>query len=71
MFYDVKIMNSQGKVEKIVPAHELSKSYWKKFQAEETNKSLNATARKQVPGWVKRKFDVEYSFSKGRSTSAA
>ena len=30
MFYDVKIMNSQGKVEKIVPAHELSKSYWKK-----------------------------------------
>ena len=44
MFYDVKIMNSQGKVKKIVPAHELSKSYWKKFQDEETNKSLNTTA---------------------------
>ncbi len=71
MFYDVKIMNSQGKIKKIVPAHALSKSYWNEFQVEESNKSLNTTARKQVPGWVKRRLDLEYNFPRDRSTSAA
>lgn len=69
MFYDVKIMNSQGKIKRIVPAQELSKSYWNKFHVEESNKTLNTSGRKQVPSWVKKRLDMEYTFP--RDTSAA
>ncbi|MBC8287922.1 MAG: hypothetical protein H8E42_10665 [Nitrospinae bacterium] len=71
MLYDVKIMNSQGKIKKIVSAQELSKSFWNKFQDEESNKTLNTSGRKQVPGWVKKRLDMEYTFPRDTFTPAA
>ena len=71
MFYDVKIMDAQGKVKRIVSSQEISKSYWKAFQFEEANKSLNTSTRKQVPGWVKKKLDTEYAMPMDSYNSAA
>lgn len=71
MFYDVKIMDAQGKIKKIVTSEEISKTYWKNFQYEEANKSLNTSARKQVPSWVKKKLDAEYTMPMDSYNSAA
>ncbi len=60
MFYDVKIMSPKGEVKRIVSSQEISQSYWKTFQYEEANKSLNTSSKKQVPGWVKKRLDTEY-----------
>lgn len=60
MFYDVKIMNPQGKVKKVVSSQEISKSYWNSFQYDEANKSLNTSSKKQVSSWVKKRLDTEY-----------
>lgn len=69
MFYDVKILDPQGEVKKIIPAQELSKKHWHAFQHEEANKTLNSGSRKQVPNWVKKKLDVDYA--QGSYNSAA
>ncbi len=71
MFYDVKILNSQGKIKKVISAQELSKSYWNTFHVEESNKTLNTSSRKQVPGWVKKRLDMEYTFPLNTFTPAA
>ena len=71
MFYDVKIMDAQGKVKKIVSSEEISKAYWKASQFEEANKTLNTSTRKPVPGWVKKKLDAEYTMPRDSYNSAA
>jgi hypothetical protein len=71
MFYDVKIMDAQGKTTKIVSAQEISNSYWNAFQYEEANKTLNTSSRKQVPSWVKKRLDTEYSMPMDNYNSAA
>ncbi len=71
MFYDVKIMNPQGKVKRIVSSQEVSKSYWNSFQYEEANKTLNTSSRKQVPSWVKKRLDNEYAMPRDSYNSAA
>ncbi len=62
MFYDVKVLNPQGKIKKIISGQELAKRYWNVFYSAEANRSLNSTGTKQVPGWMKKKLDREYSF---------
>jgi len=71
MFYDVKILNPQGEVKKIVSSQELSRRYWNAFQTSEANKTLNTSSRKQVPTWVKKKLDSEYAPPQGSYNSAA
>ena len=60
MFYEVKILNPQGEIKRIISGQELTQAYWKKFYAAEENKGLNTSPVKQVPGWVKRKLDQDY-----------
>ena len=60
MFYDVKIMDPQGKAQKIVSSQEISKSYWNSFQYDQANKSLNTSSKKQVSSWVKKRLDAGY-----------
>jgi hypothetical protein len=70
MFYDVKILNPQGKTLKIVSGEELRARHWEEFYDAEARKNLNSNGRKQVPGWVKKKLDMEYSYLQGMSISA-
>ncbi len=60
MFYDVKILNPQGKIKKIILGQELSARHWKSFYNTEANKTLNSSGNKQVPKRVKMKMDMEY-----------
>ena len=71
MFYDVQIMDPQGKVKRVVSSQEISKSYWNSFQYEEANKTLNTSSRKQVPSWVKKRLDNEYAMPRDSYNSAA
>ena len=60
MFYEVKILNPQGEIKKIISSQELTQAYWKMFYTTEENKGLNTNPIKQVPGWVKKKLDQDY-----------
>jgi hypothetical protein len=57
MFYDVKIMNPQGKVKKVFSSQEIILKF---FQYQEANKSLNTSSKNQIPSWVKKRLDKEY-----------
>ena len=70
MFYDVKILNPQGKIKKIVTGQELSTRYWNAYYHAEANKTLNSSGQKQVLSWVKKKLDMEYDHLKGVPLSA-
>ena len=61
MFYDVKILSSQGDLIKIISGKENSLRHWKGFYDAEANKTLNSSGRKQVPIWVKKKLGMEYA----------
>lgn len=70
MFYDVKILDSKGQTKKIISAQELSQRHWQSFKSAEENKTLNSSGRKQVPGWVKKKLDMDYSHFRERPALA-
>jgi hypothetical protein len=70
MFHDVKILNPQGEVKKIVSGEELSEKYWNNFYFAEANKTLNTSATKQVPNWVKKKLDMEFAHMRVPSISS-
>jgi hypothetical protein len=70
MFYDVKILNPQGKIKKIISGPELKKRYWEMFYYTESNKTLNSTGVKQVPSWVKKKLDMDFVQFRDQSSSA-
>jgi hypothetical protein len=69
MFYDVKVLNPQGKIKKIISRQELAKRYWEGFYNTEANKTLNSSGIKQVPGWVKKKLDQEFAIFGDKSFS--
>ena len=60
MFHQVKIMNSEGKVKKVVPSGELSQRHWSNFQSSEDRISLTTSPTARVPRWVKEKLDMEF-----------
>jgi hypothetical protein len=61
MFYDVKILNPQGKIKKIISRQELGKRHWKDFFIANANNRIGSTNNPQVPNWMKKKPDVEYA----------
>ena len=65
MFYDVKILDPQGKVKQIIPGQELGKRYWKAFRIAEANNTLNSSGNQRVPNWVKKRLDTEYGQFQG------
>ena len=70
MFYDVKILDSQGNIKKIILGQELRKRYWKAFFIAEANKTLNSSGYQRVPTWVKKRLDMEYFQYEDRSIPA-
>ena len=70
MFYDVKILNPQGKIIKIISGQELGKRYWKAFFIAEAKKPLNSSSNQRVPNWVKKRLDMEYAHFGDKSIPA-
>ena len=62
MFYDVKILDPQGKNKKIISGQELGKRYWAVFRMAEANNTLNSSGNQRVPNWVKKRLDMEYVY---------
>ncbi len=60
MFYEVRVLNKDGKVKKKISSQSLSDKHWKTFKEMEDGVGLLTTATKQVPSWVKRKLDLEF-----------
>ena len=61
MYYEVKILNPQGKIIQIISGQELGKRYWKAFFIAEADNTLNSRSNQWVPNWVKKKLDMEYA----------
>ena len=71
MFYDVKILDPQGKIKKTVSGQELGKRHWNAFFTAEANKTLNSSGQQRVPTWVKKRLDNVYVMLRDSYNSAA
>lgn len=60
MFFDVKVLDSQGQTKKIISSQELSKLHWKTFRLKEENKTLISTRKTKISRWGKKKLDMEF-----------
>ena len=60
MFFDVKVMDPQGHIKKIVSSQELSKLHWRAFQLKEDNKTMIPVRNSKFPRWAKKKLDLEF-----------
>lgn len=60
MFFDVKVLDSQGQTKKIISGQELSKLHWKTFRLKEENKTLISTRKTKISRWGKKKLDMEF-----------
>jgi hypothetical protein len=60
MFYEVRIYNKDGTLEKRISQTELSVKHWDKFEKVEGEIGLNNSGVKPVPAWVKAKLDIEF-----------
>ena len=65
MFYDVKVLDPQGRIKKIIPSQELSRLHWKAFNFNEEIKDLPTSKRPKVSRWVKKNG---YGIQGGRIT---
>jgi len=61
MFFDVKVLDSQGETKRIISGQELSRLHWKTFQSNEENKTLISTRKTKISRWGKKKLDMEFS----------
>jgi hypothetical protein len=61
MFYEVKILDPQGKVKKVLSRQELGKRHWKDFFIANAEKRKASINNLRVPGWLKKKLDLEYA----------
>ena len=60
MFYDVRILGPDGKVKRTIHSNELSNRHWRNFATMEGSMTLTTAGQSNVPGWIKKKLDVEY-----------
>ncbi len=60
MFHDVRVFNPNGQLTHMIPSSELSRMHWRKFEKMEDEISLTHTGQMKVPGWVKRRLDLEF-----------
>ena len=61
MFYEVKVINPQGKIKKVVSSKELAKRHWKDFFITSSENWEVSSNKQRVPGWMKKKLDIEYA----------
>jgi hypothetical protein len=67
MFHPVRVLNPNGKVKAIISEDELSLVYWDKYFNSEDSYSMVQSSSRQVPTWVKKRLDLEYSDSPDRA----
>ena len=67
MFHPVRVLNPNGKVKAIICEDELSQKYWSQYFNAEGSYNMVQSNSKQVPTWVKKKLDMEYSDSPDRA----
>ncbi len=60
MFYDVRVLNADGTMKKVISSHELKTSHWDKFRQSEESLSLQTADRRKIPQWVKEKLDLQF-----------
>jgi hypothetical protein len=60
MFYEVKVLDPQGKLKQVISANELRQVHWQNFKEMEEKNQLTTTGRERVPRWVKERLDVEF-----------
>jgi len=69
MFYDVKVLNPDGTMKKVITSNELLINHWEKFRKAEESLSLQTSERRKIPQWVKEKLDLQFpDFSESRYT---
>jgi hypothetical protein len=68
MFYQVKVLDGEGKLKKVVTSNELSKRYWNAFfeDANGDSKTKTTTTAKQTR---KKKKELEFYFDNFCSTN--
>ncbi|MCH8311452.1 MAG: hypothetical protein IID17_00530 [Nitrospinae bacterium] len=67
MFYDVKVLNPDGTMKKVITSNELKLTHWENFRKAEENLSLQTAERRKVPPWIKEKLDLQFpDFSESR-----
>jgi hypothetical protein len=54
MFYDVKILRADGKIRKVIPAVELRRRHWEKFQMDLLPGERMSAMRKKAAGGIKK-----------------
>ena len=60
MFYQVKVLNSEGKIKKVISSKELSKRYWNTFFEDMSGDSAAKTASIKLAR--KKKKELEFHF---------
>lgn len=61
MFYEVRIMNPDGTLKKVVSSKDLKTTHWDNFKKAEESLSLQNSDRPKVPKWVKDTLDVQFT----------
>ncbi|KMP10678.1 hypothetical protein UR09_02850 [Candidatus Nitromaritima sp. SCGC AAA799-A02] len=60
MFYPVTIYSPDGRVKKVISTKALEKRHWKNFFKSVESRAVLKDTRRQIPGWVKKKLDLDY-----------
>ncbi|GJL78205.1 MAG: hypothetical protein NPINA01_11940 [Nitrospinaceae bacterium] len=60
MFYEVKVLNPDGTMKKVVSSDDLKKTHWDNFRKAEESMSLQTSDRRKVPQWVKETLDAQF-----------
>lgn len=54
MFYEVRVLNSQGEIQKVLNPEQLSRKYWQNFKVEESNMGFKAQNNARLFKKIKR-----------------
>lgn len=60
MFYEVRVMDRNGRLRKVVSAKQLSRMYWQHFQKEETSRTTSGRAQNKIRREVRKRLAEEY-----------
>lgn len=67
MFYEVKVLNPDGTMKKVVSSDILQQTHWDNFKKAEESMSLQTADRRKIPRWVKETLDAKFpDFSESR-----
>jgi len=56
MFYNVRVFNPNGEIQRVVPRQELSRIFWEKFFSDEKERKFTATGENDIPRRLKKRL---------------